>query len=615
MPENSGVRIVGIDLGTTNSEIYRIEHGQAVPCVGPNRSTITPSRVMVDPNSNGDKPTFVEGSRGKNLIKRAPQNEIYEPKRIIGRMFDDRCVHRDIHCWPFVIENDHGFPVYSVKGERKDYKLTPVDVDAQILRTMKNYVKEGVEKAVITVPSYFSKSQRDATRKAGEDAGFKVKRIIPEPVAAAIAYGRKRDVKNHAIMVYDLGGGTFDCCVLRVNGDQFQVLANNGHSHLGGADFDNAIVRFVCEQYKEQYDYDLYEHKADLSALKVVAEKTKKALSDLNTPTCKLEFAPKSNKTNGEPQPKYIHDFTRAEFEGLIQKDVDTTIQYIKPMMKTLIDNETFGIESVDDIDDIVCVGGSTRIPLVRQSIKAFFGDRDIDFNAVNIDEAVAEGAAIYADSFEDGIELLQDASERSGEEIDQFPQPDRVPCVAKNIYYNYGNGFNQLYHRGQQFSANLDYIRRCRNLVQLYDNMKFINVDIFCSDNDNSPKEFLGRCRLDISTPSPKEGITYSLIMEYSTRGSLQCIVKERDGNSQSYECYCRGDDLDDTPDKKAHQLCYRMETEAREQLRRSQGNDDEAVEQRKKIIEFITFLEEFGMEQDVETLNDEYKVCFGDI
>ena len=608
----SKARTVGIDLGTTNSEIYKMEHGQAVPCVGPNKITLTPSRVMVDPNSDGDKPRFVVGAKAKNLVRRAPQNEIYEPKRIIGRKFDDLFVKRDIHFWPFtIIEGENGFPVYSVGGKDRNYELTAEDVDAQILRTMKEYVKEGVEKAVITVPSYFSKSQIDATRKAGEDAGFEVKRIIPEPVAAAIAYGRKYDVKNHIIMVYDLGGGTFDCCIVRVTGNQFHILANNGHSHLGGADFDNAIVRFVCEQYKEQHTFDLYEQKADLNALKTEAEKTKIALSDLNTPTYRLKFAPKSKKTNGEPQPEYIHDFTRAEFEGLIQKYVDRTIELMESAIASVKESNL----SKSNIDDIVCVGGSTRIPLVRQSIKAFFGDRDIDFNAVNIDEAVAEGAAIYADSFEDGIELLQDASERSGEEIDQFPQPDRVPCVAKNIYYNYGNGFNQLYHRGQQFSANLDYIRRCRNLVQLYDNMKFINVDIFCSDNDNSPKEFLGRCRLDISTPSPKEGITYSLIMEYSTRGSLQCIVKERDGNSQSYECYCRGDDLDDTPDKKAHQLCYRMETEAREQLRRSQGNDDEAVEQRKKIIEFITFLEEFGMEQDVETLNDEYKVCFGDI
>ena len=613
MSVSSKLNIVGIDLGTTNSEIYKVVLGKPEPCVGPNKTLMTPSRVVVDPKSKGDTVKYAVGANAKNVARRHPENEIYEVKRVIGRKYKDDYVKRDIHFWPFsIIEGDDGLPYYRVNGDGREYDLSAVDIDAQILRTMKNYVKEGVDNVVITVPSYFSKSQIDDTKKAGELAGFTVKKIIPEPVAAAIAYGQKvgSNLNNHVIMVYDLGGGTFDCCIVQQINNQFKVLAKDGHSHLGGADFDNAIVRYVCTQYKQKHNIDLYERKADLNALKSVAEKVKIALSDKDKYSYLLSFKPHPIRGVDEKElPEFSQVLERATFEDLIRREVNLTIDYIKRTLQQLD-------MTINNITDIVCVGGSTRIPLVRQSISNFFNNRPIDFEVVNIDGAVAEGAAIYADYLERGIDLL-DGDIDSIPTDDPFPLPDPIWAIPYNIYYNSGEGYVQVFHKNQNLSNTSEKkIRVNRNINRLYDNMKYLSVNVFYSTDDTAEKQFLGRIKLEIRNPGPKSGREFSICFTYNNQGKLSCVVSDRDSAmSQSHEWFCRGDALDDAPEREAALLYYKYEKEVTQMLRDSlkEGNSQEAVDKRNKIFEFLIYLEEYGDSEDAESLEAQYHDTLG--
>lgn len=226
---------VGIDLGTTNSEIYTYTDNHPAVVPGPNGLTITPSRVVVDTTSAPDSLKFAQRARAKNILKTNPENEIYEPKRVIGRKMDDGYIRVDLHYWPFdIVEGDNGQPLYSVTGaNNSQVTLTAVDVDAEILRTLKNYAKGGVTEAVITIPSYFNKEQIRETKEAGEKAGLKVLECLHEPVAAAIAYGHANNIENATVLVYDLGGGTFDCCIVRIMGGKYHIMTSDGHSHLG----------------------------------------------------------------------------------------------------------------------------------------------------------------------------------------------------------------------------------------------------------------------------------------------------------------------------------------------------------------------------------------------
>ena len=613
MSVSSKPNIVGIDLGTTNSEIYKVVLGKPEPCVGPNKTLMTPSRVVIDPKSKEDTVKYAVGANAKNVAKRFPENEIYEVKRVIGRKYKDDYVKRDIHFWPFsIIEGEDGLPYYHVKGDNREYDLSAVDIDAQILRTMKNYVKEGVDNVVITVPSYFSKSQIEDTKKAGELAGFNVKKIIPEPVAAAIAYGQKvgGNLNNHVIMVYDLGGGTFDCCIVQQINNQFKVLAKDGHSHLGGADFDNAIVRYVCTHYKQKHNIDLYERKADLNALKSVAEKVKIALSDKDKYSYLLSFKPHPIRGVDEKElPEFSQLFERQTFEDLIRREVNMTIDYINRTLQQLD-------MTINNVTDIVCVGGSTRIPLVRQSISAYFNNRPINFEIVDIDGAVAEGAAIYADYLERGIDLL-DGDIDSIPTDDPFPLPDPIWSIPYNIYYNYGDGYVQVFRKNQDLSKTTDKkIRVNRNIERPYDNMNYLYVYIYYSTDDTAEKQFLGKCKLEITERCLKTGPSFSICFTYNNQGKLSCVISDRKTSmSQSYEWFCRGDALDDAPEREAALLYYKYEKEVTQMLRDSltKGNSEEVVNERNRIIDFLTYLEEFGDSEDAESLEAQYHDILG--
>ncbi|KKQ92108.1 MAG: Chaperone protein DnaK [Microgenomates group bacterium GW2011_GWC1_39_7b] len=368
-------KIIGIDLGTTNSCLAVMEGGRPkVISAGDTGRNTTPSIVEVVKNLVGDVAKRQMILNGKNTI--------YSVKRLMGRRFEDKEVKRTIEMVPYkIIEGKSGMADVEVEG--KTY--TPQEISARILMKLKadaeKYLGEKVDKAVITVPAYFDDAQRQATKQAGEIAGLKVERIINEPTAAALAYGLEK--KNaHKIAVYDLGGGTFDISVLELGDGVFEVKATNGDTHLGGDDFDAVIVDHIVSEFKKENSVDL---KADSQALQRVRDAAEKAKIELSAANEVEINQPYITQNNGAP----LHltmKLTRAKLESLVDDLIQKTI---KPVESCLKDAKL----DAHDIDEVIMVGGMTRMPKVVETVKNFFG-KDLN-QSVNPDEVVAIGAAI----------------------------------------------------------------------------------------------------------------------------------------------------------------------------------------------------------------------------
>jgi molecular chaperone DnaK len=368
-------KIIGIDLGTTNSCVAVMEGGRpkVIPAVDTGKNT-TPS--VVEPVKN------LVGDVGKRQMILNAKNTVYSVKRLMGRRFEDKEVKRTIEMVPYkIVEGKNGM----VDVEIEDKKYTPQEISAKILMKLKNdaekYLGEKVDQAVITVPAYFDDAQRQATKQAGEIAGLKVERIINEPTAAALAYGL--DKKNsEKIAVYDLGGGTFDISVLEIGDGVIEVKATNGDTHLGGDDFDAVIVDYIVSEFKKENSVDL---KADTQALQRVRDAAEKAKIELSA-AAEVEInQPYITQKDGNP----LHlsmKLTRAKMESLVDELIQKTI---KPVESCLKDAKL----DPHDIDEIVMVGGMTRMPKVVETVKNFFG-KDPN-QSVNPDEVVAVGAAI----------------------------------------------------------------------------------------------------------------------------------------------------------------------------------------------------------------------------
>jgi molecular chaperone DnaK len=368
-------KIVGIDLGTTNSVVAVLEGGQAkvIPASDTGRN-ITPS--VVEPVKN------LIGDVAKRQMILNPKNTIYSVKRLMGRRVDDPEVERTKKMVPYEIKaGKDRMAVVEVEG--KDY--TPQEISARILMKLKKdaeaYLGEEVDRAVITVPAYFDDAQRQATKQAGEIAGLKVERIINEPTAAALAYGLEK--KNaQKIAVYDLGGGTFDISILELGDGVFEVKATNGDTHLGGDDFDEKIVDFICDEFKKENAIDLRQDKQALQRVRDAAEKAKIELSAAT----EVEInQPYITQKDGNP----LHltmKLTRAKLEGLVEDLIERTM---KPVEACLKDAKL----KPQDIDEVVLVGGMTRMPKVVETVKKYFGKEPN--KSVNPDEVVAVGAAI----------------------------------------------------------------------------------------------------------------------------------------------------------------------------------------------------------------------------
>ena len=373
-------KIIGIDLGTTNSCVAILESGKPKIIENSEGDRTTPSVVAYSENET------IVGQSAKRQAVTNPENTLYAIKRLIGRKFDGE-IKKEAESTPFkIIKADNGDAWVEVKGE----KLAPQQISAQVLTKMKksaeDYLGHEIKEAVITVPAYFNDSQRQATKDAGKIAGLEVKRIINEPTAAALAFGMDKKTGDQKVAVYDLGGGTFDISIIElaeIDGEkQFEVLSTNGDTSLGGEDFDNVLIEHLVSEFKKEQNFDLTQDSSAIQRLKEAAEKAKIELSSNQQTEINLPYI-----TADSSGPKHLLlKLTRAKLESLVADLVSKTIEPVK----TALNDAKL---STSEISDVILVGGQTRMPLVQEKVKEFFGkDPRKD---INPDEAVAAGAAI----------------------------------------------------------------------------------------------------------------------------------------------------------------------------------------------------------------------------
>jgi molecular chaperone DnaK len=375
-------KIIGIDLGTTNSCVSILENGNVKVLENAEGARTTPSIIAYA--NDGE---ILVGQSAKRQAVTNPHNTLYAVKRLIGRRFDEDVVQKDIQMVPYkIVKADNNDAWVEVNGQ----KMAPPQISAEVLKKMKktaeDYLGEPVTEAVITVPAYFNDSQRQATKDAGRIAGLDVKRIINEPTAAALAYGMDKAKGDHTVIVYDLGGGTFDVSVIEiaeVDGEhQFEVLATNGDTFLGGEDFDIRLIDYLVDEFKKETGMNLKGDPLAMQRLKEAAEKAKIELSSSQQTDVNLPYI-----TADATGPKHLNvKISRSKLESLVEDLVQRTIEPCRTALKDA------GID-VSKIDDVILVGGQTRMPLVQKTVAEFFGkDPRKD---VNPDEAVAMGAAI----------------------------------------------------------------------------------------------------------------------------------------------------------------------------------------------------------------------------
>lgn len=375
-------RIIGIDLGTTNSCVAVLDGGKARVIENAEGDRTTPSIIAY----TQDGETLV-GQPAKRQAVTNPTNTLFAIKRLIGRRFEDEEVQRDIGIMPFkIIKADNGDAWVEAGGEKRAAPQISAEVLKKMKKTAEDFLGEAVTEAVITVPAYFNDSQRQATKDAGRIAGLEVKRIINEPTAAALAYGMDKNKGENIVAVYDLGGGTFDLSIIEIDeveGEHtFEVLATNGDTHLGGEDFDNRVINYLVAEFKKDQGLDLKTDPLAMQRVKEAAEKAKIELSSAQSTEVNLPYV-----TADATGPKHMNvKLTRAKLESLVE---DLVLKSIEPLKRALADADL----SVSDINDIILVGGQTRMPLVQKTVTEFFGKEPR--KDVNPDEAVAVGAAI----------------------------------------------------------------------------------------------------------------------------------------------------------------------------------------------------------------------------
>ena len=374
--ENYG-KVIGIDLGTTYSCVGLMQKGKVEIMVNDQGHRITPSYVAFTDDER------LVGDAAKNQAAANPKRTVYDVKRMIGRKFSDKDVQGDMKHFPFDVVNVDGKPSVQVEVGGSKKKFTPEEISAMILGKMKevaeSYLGEKITHAVVTVPAYFNDNQRQATKDAGTIAGLNVLRIVNEPTAAAIAYGLDKTEGERQIIVYDLGGGTFDVSLLSIDRGVFEVLATAGDTHLGGEDFDQRVINYFAKKYNKENSVDITKDLKTMGKLKREAEKAKRTLSSQKTTRIEIEAFHNGND--------FSETLTRAKFEEL---NIDLFRKTLKPVEQVLKDAKVKKAE----VDDIVLVGGSTRIPKVVELIEEYFSGKKAS-KGINPDEAVAYGAAV----------------------------------------------------------------------------------------------------------------------------------------------------------------------------------------------------------------------------
>jgi molecular chaperone DnaK len=488
-------KIIGIDLGTTNSAFAFVQAGKPEVITNKDGNRTTPSVVAIDVDNKAE----IVGVTAKNQMVTNPEQTFYSIKRLIGRKFSDADVKKDLDLLPFDIrENSKGGVEIKFGSDWVAPEVISAKVLARIKADAEAFLGETVDGAVITVPAYFDDAQRQATKNAGKIAGLDVKRIINEPTAAAIAYGLEKS-GDQTIIVYDLGGGTFDVSVLEIGDGVYEVRSTSGDTHLGGDDFDQALISHLVEEFKKEQGIDLKEDPAALQRLKEASEKAKIALSSSEQTEINLPYI-----TADAKGPKHFRmTLTKSDFEKLVSDLVDKTFDSVRQALKDA------DIEK-SEVNEIVMVGGMTRMPLVKNKVKEFFGKEPNI--SVNPDEVVAVGAALQ------GAVLAGDT------DVDDITLLDVTP-LSLGLEVNAGQ-MHVLIPRNTTIPAEKSEDR----FTTAVDNQPAIDVKVLQGERPLAKdNKVLGTFRLDGIPPAPRGVPQFEVIFKIDVNGILNVKAKDK--------------------------------------------------------------------------------------